>query len=37
MHWATYGHIAAEIIVERANTKKDFMGLTTFDGNYLTK
>ena len=37
MHWATHGHTAAEIIVERANAKKDFMGLTTFDGDYPTK
>ena len=37
MHWATHGHTAAEIIVERANAKKDFMGLTSFDGDYPTK
>ena len=37
MHWATHGHTAAEIIVERANAKKDFIGLTTFDGDYPTK
>ena len=37
MHWATHGHTAAEIIVERANAEKDFMGLTTFDGDYPTK
>ena len=37
MHWATHGHTAAEIIVERANAKRDFMGLTTFDGDYPTK
>ena len=37
MHWATHGHTAAEIIVERANAKKDFMGLTSFDGDYQTK
>ena len=37
MHWATHGHTAAEIIVERANAKKDFMGLTAFDGDYPTK
>ena len=37
MHWATHGHTAAEIIVERTNAKKDFMGLTTFDGDYPTK
>ena len=37
MHWATHGHTAAEIIVERINAEKDFMGLTTFDGDYPTR
>lgn len=37
MHWATHGHTAAEITVERANSEKDFMGLTTFNGDYPTK
>ena len=37
MHWATHGHTAAEIIVERANAKRDFMGLISFDGDYPTK
>lgn len=36
MHWATRGHTAAEIIVERADSDKDFMGLTTFSGDYPT-
>ena len=36
MHWAVHGHTAAEIIVERADGDKDFMGLTTFSGDYLT-
>jgi len=36
MHWAVHGHTAAEIIVERANSNKDFMGLTTFSGDYPT-
>ena len=36
MHWAAHGHTAAEIIVERANGDKDFMGLTTFSGDYPT-
>lgn len=36
MHWAVHGHTAAEIIVERANSNKDFMGLTSFSGNYPT-
>ena len=34
MHWAAHGHTAAEIIKERADATKDFMGLTNFDGDY---
>jgi hypothetical protein len=34
MHWASHGHTAAEIIKERADANKDFMGLTHFDGDY---
>ena len=49
MHWAAHGHTAAEVIVERADGNKDFMGLTSFEGkipsfyettiakNYLTE
>ena len=33
MHWAVHGHTAAEVIFERADSKKDFMGLTNFRGN----
>jgi len=36
MHWAVHGHTAAEIIVERADGDKDFMGLTNFSGDYPT-
>jgi len=36
MHWAVHGHTAAEVILERADSSKDFMGLTTFNGNYPT-
>ena len=36
MHWAAHGHTAAEVIFERANGSKDFMGLMTFDGDYPT-
>jgi len=36
MHWAVHGHTAAEVIVERADGEKDFMGLTSFSGNYPT-
>lgn len=31
MHYATHGHIAAELIVERANAEKEHMGLTTWE------
>ena len=37
MHWATHGHTATKIIIERANAEKDFMGLTTFNDDYPTK
>lgn len=30
MHYAIYGHTAAELIVERANSTKEHMGLTTW-------
>ena len=36
MHWAAHGHTAAEVIVERADGNKDFMGLTTFNGDRPT-
>lgn len=34
MHYAVHGHTAAEIIAARANSKKHFMGLTSFKDNY---
>ncbi len=49
LHYATHGHTAAELIYERADAEKPFMGLTTFSGelpalkdisiakNYLTE
>ena len=33
LHYATHGHTAAEIIFERADSDKPFMGLTTFSGS----
>ena len=36
MHWAAHGHTAAEIIVERADSDKEFMGLTSFRGTQPT-
>ncbi|MGP1460488.1 MAG: virulence RhuM family protein [Bacteroides sp.] len=36
IHYAVHGHTAAELIVERADAEKDFMGLLTFRGNQPT-
>ena len=33
LHYATHGHTASEIIYERADSDKPFMGLTTFKGD----
>ena len=32
LHYAAHGHTAAEVIYERADAEKPFMGLTTFSG-----
>ncbi|MBQ5929572.1 MAG: virulence RhuM family protein [Clostridia bacterium] len=37
MHWAAHGHTASELIFERADSEKPFMGLTTFKGKQPTK
>lgn len=34
LHYAAHGHTASEIIYERADADKPFMGLKTFDGEY---
>ena len=36
IHYAIHGHTAAELIFERADAEKDFMGLLTFKGNHPT-
>lgn len=33
LHYATHGHTASEVIYERADSEKTFMGLTTFKGD----
>lgn len=33
LHYATHGHTASEVIYERADFEKPFMGLTTFKGD----
>jgi len=37
LHYAAYGHTAAEVIFERADADKPFMGLTTFSGSMPTR
>ena len=37
MHYSVHGHTAAEIMYERADAEKDFMGLTTWSGAMPTK
>ncbi|MDD4477004.1 MAG: virulence RhuM family protein [Patescibacteria group bacterium] len=36
MHFAVHGQTAAEIVANRANSKKLMMGLTNFKGKYVT-
>ena len=37
MHYSVHGHTAAEIIYNRANAEKDFMGLTSWTGQFPKK
>lgn len=37
LHYAAHGHTAAEVIYERADAKKPFMGLKTFKGDFPVK
>ena len=37
LHYAAHGHTAAEVIYERADAEKPFMGLRTFKGAFPTK
>lgn len=36
MHYAVHGKTAAELISERVDANKPFMGLTNFEGKYIT-
>ena len=36
LHYAAHGHTAAEVIYERVDANKPFMGLTTFSGDFPT-
>ena len=37
LHYAVHGQTAAEVIYKRADSEKEFMGLTTFTGEFPTK
>lgn len=37
LHYAVHGQTAAEVIYKRADSEKEFMGLTTFFGDFPTK
>lgn len=37
LHYAAHGHTAAEVIYERADASKPFMGLTAFSGDFPTR
>ena len=37
LHYSVHGHTAPELIVERANSSKDNMGLTSFKGSKVRK
>ncbi|MCR5620461.1 MAG: virulence RhuM family protein [Treponema sp.] len=37
LHYAVHGNTAAEVIYNRADAEKEFMGLTTFEGDFPTK
>jgi hypothetical protein len=37
MHYAVHEHTAAELIYERVDNEKPFVGMTNFNGNYVTR
>ena len=37
LHYAVHEHTAAEVIYERVDNEKPFVGMTNFRGNYVTK
>ena len=37
LHYAVHEHTAAELIYERVDSEKPFVGMTNFRGNYVTK
>ncbi|MFC1583989.1 virulence RhuM family protein [Fibrobacterota bacterium] len=37
MHWAAHGHTAAEIVYQRADSERPYMGMTNWPGSKLKK
>lgn len=37
LHYAVHEHTAAEVIYERVNNERPFVGMTNFKGNYVTR
>ena len=37
MHYAVHEHTAAELIYQRVDNEKPFVGMTNFKGNYVTR
>lgn len=37
MHYAVHSHTAAEVIYERSDAEKPYVGMTSFKGDYVTK
>jgi hypothetical protein len=37
LHFAVYEHTAAELIYERVDNAKPLVGMTNFNGNYITE
>ena len=37
LHYAVHEHTAAELIYERVDSEKPYVGMTNFKGDYVTK
>jgi hypothetical protein len=37
MHWAAHRHTAAEVIFQRADAEKEYMGLTSWEGKQIKR
>ena len=37
MHYAVHEHTAAELVYERVDSEKPFVGMTNYKGDYITE